>query len=176
MYLACEKHPSDPKKWVVKEVGGDTKKILAFWRMIFSFDSKIVMILRDPRMVVRSIINDRRRKGIRLSIKDIIIETKNVLKVLLDQLLYLDDPNSYFINYDQLTSDPEKTMKGIFKFLDIEFEDINTRPTIFEENVVVDTSSKRTKRVFKSNRKWYDNLSPRENCSWYLLQDWFILI
>ena len=162
IYTSAKWKPSDPKMWVVKEVGGDTKTILAAWRMLMGFDSKIVMILRDPLMVVRSIIMDRRKKNIRIDTLGLLKETREAIRVLVNQLDYLDDQNTYFITYDRLTAAPEETMKGICGFLGIAYEDINAYPTIFGENVVVSTSSRPSNKVFKSGKKWIDDLSLRE--------------
>ncbi len=162
IHAHSEWKPATPKMWVVKEVGGFTRNILASWRMIMPFDSKMVLIIRDPLMVVRSIITNRRRKGVRISLLGLLKETREACRLLVQTLDYTDDPNAYFISYDELTDNPEKTMTGVCTFLGIPYEDINSRPTIFGKSVIVGSSSQNSNVVFKHNKKWDDDLTLRE--------------
>lgn len=162
LYCAAKTKPTAPQMWVIKEVGGHTTEILALWRMLTSFDAPIIMILRDPLMVARSIITDRRRKKIKLSSLQLVREIRESCKVLIDQLGYLGDKNTHFLTYDSLTESPVETMRNVCAFLNIEYEDINSKPTVFGQSVVVNTSSKNSNKVFKSEKKWSDDLSLRE--------------
>lgn len=162
IYQSAKIKPQNPRMWIVKEVGGYTEHILALWRLTMPFNAPVIMILRDPLMVVRSIINDRRKKNIRLRAWEIFRETREAIRVFIKQLDYLDDPNTHYVTYDDLTASPENTMRGICDFLKIAYEDINSRPTIFGQSVVVSTSSKKSTQVFTSNKKWWQDLSLRE--------------
>ena len=46
--------------------------------------------------------------------------------------------------------------------INVPYSNIFERPTIFGEAVVVRTSSRNSKEVFKNETKWYDGLTIRE--------------
>ncbi len=158
----CIKEKSGtPLFWVAKEVGGPTTSIISFWKQLF-FDGKVIMILRDPAMVTRSVILDRRRKGRKLSVREIYDQTKAPIKVLSEQLSMVGTPGMHFVHYEKLTENPGDVMRQICDFLGVEHKESFGYPSIFGEKVITTTSSRKTNKVFKSNKKWYNDLSPVE--------------
>ena len=162
-----------PTAWAFKEVGGPTKQVVRAFRQHF-YGAKIVMILRNPRMVTRSVLMDRRRKQFRMSWKRLIKEIRDPIRVLYEQLLFLKDPNVFFITYEDLTgSEVRNTMQPVAKFLGIPYSEVFERPTIFGEPVVTRTSSQKTSAVFAGNHQWYDDLRLHERFLIALLSRYF---
>lgn len=161
VYKSSLHKPSHPKRWCAKEVGGTTGKIISFWRQLF-FDGKVIMIVRDPLMVTRSVVLDRKRKGIRLGVRNLFKQTIDPMRVLRQQAELIDDKSFHFVTYEKLTENPSKTMRSICDYLSVEYDSVHEYPTEFGEKVVTTTSSKKTKEVFRSKKKWYNDLSLRE--------------
>ena len=159
--LAAGDHQNEPKLWAAKEVGGRTEAILAEWRRLFP-QGRVLFILRDPQMVTRAVLNDRRRKERELSVWQIARETIDPLRVVATAARHLGEAQTFAITYEDLVADTPGTMKRVAGFLGIPFDDILTRPTLFGEPVVVRTASRAEKQVFQSNEKWDDGLSPYE--------------
>jgi hypothetical protein len=161
MYQAASHPPAAPKLWCAKDVGGRTDRIVALWRRCFPA-SRIVFILRDPRQVTRAVMNDRRRKGTRLPFWKIARETADPMRVVATQARYLDDPRVLALAYEDLVTDTKRTVQRIADFLEIPFEDVLLRPTMFGRPVVVSTSSQNTTEVFRSETSWSAGLPFRE--------------
>jgi hypothetical protein len=161
VYRSTHKKPSDPVWWCVKDVGGPTKNVISFWRQLF-LKSKVVTIVRDPLMVTRSVIMDRRRKRIRLGIKALFREVIDPIKVLYHQAQLTDDKSIHFVVYEKLVKNPSTTMQGICDYLGIHYNPIFEYPTVFGEKVVTATSSVNTTEVFRNEKKWHQDLTLRE--------------
>lgn len=159
--IAASDFCSEPRLWAAKEVGGRTDAILKEWRRQFP-KGRVLFILRDPLMVTRAVLNDRRRKERELSAWQIARETIDPLRVVATAARHLDDPGTFAIAYEDLVSDPPRTMRRVTDFLGIPFDEILTRPTLFGEPIVVRTASRAEKEVFRSDEKWDDGLTPRE--------------
>lgn len=153
--------PRAPQIWCAKEVGGDTRSILSLWRQCFP-DGPILLILRDPLMVTRAVLHDRRRKKRRLSAFEIVRETADPMRVVAAQVHYLAAPRSLAVAYEDLVTDTPAAMRRIATFLDIPFEEILLRPTQFGVPIVVRTSSRSTTEVFEPVSDWRDGLTRRE--------------
>jgi hypothetical protein len=158
---AAVDHRNEPKLWAAKEVGGRTDSILKEWRHLFP-KGRVLFILRDPLMVTRAVLNDRRRKERELSIWQIARETVDPLRVVATAARHLDDPGTFAIAYEDLVADTPATMKRVAAFLGVPFDEILTRPTLFGESIVVRTASRAEKGVFRSDEIWDDGLTPRE--------------
>jgi hypothetical protein len=153
--------PPPPKAWCAKEVGGDTSAVIGWWLQNFQAP-RVVFILRNPLMVTRAVLNDRRRKQRRLSLREIWHETMDPIKVLLGQKSLMGDPRIVAISYEDLVADPQGTMRKVADFLAIPNGPYLTQPTIFGEAVVVRTASKASSGVFDSGASWTDGLTMRE--------------
>jgi hypothetical protein len=159
--IGASHRQSDPILWAAKEVGGRTEAILAEWRRLFP-QGRILFILRDPLMVTRAVLNDRRRKERELSLIEIARETVDPLRVVATAAKHLGDSGTFAIAYEDLVADTPATMKRVAAFLDIPFDEILTRPTLFGDPIVVRTASRAEKDVFRSDEKWSDGLTSRE--------------
>jgi hypothetical protein len=158
---ASKTAPRAPDIWCAKEVGGDTDSILLLWRRCFP-DAPVLFILRDPLMVTRAVLNDRRRKKRRLSAVEIVRETADPMRVTAAQGRHLVDPQVFAVAYEDVVADTPAAMRRIAAFLDIPFEEILLRPTQFGVPVVVRTSSRSTTEVFEPATDWRDGLTRRE--------------
>lgn len=153
--------PSQPELWAAKEVGGPTDAILANWKRMFP-KGKALFIVRDPLMVTRAVLNDRRRKDVCLSIREIIHQTLDPLAVVTAQANYLADPYVHVLAYEDLVADTAESMKEIAAFLGIVYSPVLNAPTIFGEPQLVRTSSRKTTEVFAPVENWSEGLSMRE--------------
>jgi hypothetical protein len=151
----------EPQLWCAKEVGGPTDAILGLWRRHFP-QGKALFIVREPLMVTRAVLNDRRRKDRKLSLREIVRETLDPMRVVAAQAKHLGDPDVHIVSYEHLVADTEGVMRGIAAFLGIPFDSILTRPSTFGEVQVVRTSSRQTADVFAPAQSWKDGLDDRE--------------
>ncbi len=159
---STDRPPAHPAVWCVKEVGGGRRDILAFWRRFFA-PGKALFIVRDPLKVTRAVLNDRRRKDLRLSVRDIVQEVTEPLRTMRRQMRYLDDPLTHFTAYEELVADPEREMRKVVRFLGLDWSPVFARPTLFGDPVVVRTASRKTTEVFAGEgESWRDGLTSRE--------------
>ena len=150
-----------PKRWAVKEVGGDTDVLIRLWRHMY-LSSKIVLILRDPLMTIRSIIRQRRSQKVKMSVSKIFREVRDVFQVVTAISRLMGEKSVHIVCYEEMTDDPEKVMRGVCNYLEVNFHEKMTQPTIFGNSVVVNTSSKSTDKVFKTEVSWKNDLTVRE--------------
>jgi hypothetical protein len=161
VHRSADNVPATPAMWCAKEVGGTTAGILNLWRTMFP-TGKALFIVRDPRMVTRAVLNDRRRKGRRLSWRKLVRETLDPLKVVAEQSKSLGDPYVMLIAYEDLVVDTAAVMAEVARFLGAANSPRFAVPTLFGEPVVVRTSSRETTEVFGQAASWRDGLTRRE--------------
>ena len=155
------KSPQPTKLFVVKDVGRTSRHVLTLFRHLF-LNSKIVSVMRNPRMVTRPIVMDRRRRGVRIGVRRLIVETLDPMLNLRDQVDLATGSNIHSIKYEEPVSDVARTMEHLAEFLGISFSEIMTRPTVLGEESVVRTSSQDTAKVFASSKKWYQDITLHE--------------
>ena len=153
--------PAEPRMWAAKEPGARTAEIVALWRRMFP-EGRILLLTRDPLMTVRAVLNDRRRKGVRLSLSEIAEETRQAMKAAASQARLIGDSDVHAVAYEDLVADTPRVMAGIARFLGVPYADIFSRPTAFGEPVVVRTASRESTDVFRSATSWRDGLTWRE--------------
>ncbi len=159
---SIDRPPGHPTLWCAKEVGGGRRDILALWRRMFA-PGKALFLVRDPLFTTRAVLNDRRRKGVRLPVSDVVHQVTDPLRTMRRQMRYLDDPDVHFTVYEDLVADPEREMRKVTEFLGIGWSPTFTRPSLFGEPVVVRTASQQTTEVFRPTTKsWRDGLTERE--------------
>lgn len=148
------------ERWASKEVGGDPYKILELFRRYFP-QGRIVFSVRQPEFIVRSILLNRRRKGVRLSIRRIFHECQDAQRIInyAHERAIRED---IVVAYEQLTSDTIGEVTRVCEFLGIPFEEELTKPTTLGHPVVVDTSSQQTTQVFRQPSHWQKDLTLRE--------------
>jgi len=148
-------------QWSAKEVGGDTRRIIAAWRKMFP-QGKVLFIVRDPLMVTRAVLNDRRRKDRRLPFWQIMRETFDPMRVVSAQLALSDSPDVLTIAYEDLVRDTETVMRAVARFTGLAFAPAMLKPTLLGESTVVATASQASESVFRSEAAWSDGLTLRE--------------
>jgi hypothetical protein len=84
------------------------------------------------------------------------------MRVVATQAKHLDDPRALAVAYEDLVNDTKRTVQRIADFLEIPFDDVLLRPTMFGRPVVVSTSSQNTTEVFRSETDWSAGLPFRE--------------
>ena len=161
VFASCSNAPDSVEMWCAKEVGGPTGKILATWRALFP-GGKVLFITRDPLMVTRAVLNDRRRKGVRLSLRAIAHQALDPMRVVAAQSRLLADRDVFLIAYEDLVADTAGVMAQVAGFLGVSSTPEFEAPTIFSEPVVVRTASRQTTAVFQPAASWTDGLTRRE--------------
>jgi len=152
---------ADAASWSAKEVGGDTRRIIAAWRTMFP-QGKVLFIVRDPLMVTRAVLGDRRRKDRRLPFWEIMRETFDPMRVVSAQLALAGSPGTLTIAYEDLVIDTEGVMRAVARFTGLPFTPVMLQPTFLGESTVVRTASQKTEGVFRSEAAWSDGLTMRE--------------
>ena len=142
-----------------KEVGGNTEFIVFLFKILFP-DSKIILLKRNPKSVVSSIIRDRKKKGSIITVNSIIGELLEAYRIN----RYIDLINNlnigvFTLNYEDIISNTEERLVKVADYLELEFETILTVPTTLGTNTIVKTSSKKTEKVEKLTKSWKTGLS-----------------
>lgn len=164
-----------PKMWCAKEVGGHSGRVLHLWKTIFP-KGRLLLISRDPLMVARSVLQDRRRVGQRPSSWNIFKQIYDPVAVNAMIARLKGSPDVFVLRYEDLVANPADTMRRVAQFLKIEFNESLTQPTLLGEPAVVRTSSRVEMKVFVSDAKWTDDLTLREKIvvgsTYFLLKLW----
>lgn len=161
VYQSADGVPAKPATWCAKEVGGPTESILELWRAMFPA-GRALFIVRDPRMITRAVLNDRRRKMRRLSFLAIVRETLDPLRIVAEQSKWLGYHYVLMIAYEDLVESTSTVMARVAQFLGVSDSPRFSSPTMFGEPVVVRTSSRDTTEVFGQAASWRDGLTLRE--------------
>lgn len=147
--------------WAVKEVGGDFNVILNDWKKMFP-DSRLVVIVRNPFYVSRSIFRERRRDKRGLTLKSIVKEIVKSWQVTEAIGVHLGRKDMHVVYYEDIVSDTESQMRSIARFLGIDFLPALTYPTLFGEPIVVSTASCQKRSVFNQRGDYWTDLTPSE--------------
>ena len=150
--------PERPCMWAIKEVGGDARAIVAAWRNL-NFYNRVILILRDPRMVTRSVITERRRRKVRLGAWDLFQQVLESTRNLYHQFDMVGQPGICAITYEDLVANPGKMMTQVAEFLGVEYSPAFQSPSIFGTPVVTSTASVQSESVFFVARNWHDDLT-----------------
>lgn len=161
VYASCARPPQDVEMWCTKEVGGATAQILEAWAAMFP-EGRRLLITRDPRMVTRAVLHDRRRKGRRLSLREIVRETLDPMRVVAAEARLIGAGDTFVVAYEDLVEDTAGVMRAIAGFLGVAYTPDFTAPSVFSSPVVVRTSSRQTTEVFRASVDWHEGLTRRE--------------
>lgn len=156
--------PAHLKFWASKEVSKRPEITIPFWRQLYPA-SRIVYLVRQPEFIVRSILNNRRHKGIRISRRMIwahCVEAQHFINFAYQASLWPREERPIFLSYEEMTVAPEKTMRRVAQNLGLTFEPILARPTTLGVPMIVRTSSRATTEVFQQATSWKDGLTRRE--------------
>ncbi len=145
--------------FAVKEVGSDARVIIARWREVFP-EARVVFLVRDPRFVARSIVLDRRRKGVQLGFAKTWRECEEALHIVAGAARAQE--NCVVLCYEDLTRDTRGEMQRLCAALNLDFEEKLCAPTMLGRSAVVRTASQKTAGVFRAQKKWSDDLLPSQ--------------
>ena len=164
-FVGAVRQPSPHLKyWASKEVSSRPKVALGVWKDLFP-EGRVVFLVRQPFFVVRAILNDRRRKSITMSVREIIshcVEAQHLVNFAFQLSHEKEEEQAVFVSYEKLTSDTEGEMKRVSRHLGIIFEPILSQPTTLGLPMVVRTSSRATTAVFQQESDWRKGLTARE--------------
>jgi hypothetical protein len=161
VYRNCPVRLKPPRMWCAKEVGGRPSTVLNLWKQIFP-EGRLLLLARDPLMVVRAVLKDRRMVGERPSIWNIMKQTYEPMAVNASIAEHLNSDRTFALCYEDLVKDTPGSMKALARFLGIDYGTFLTEPTILGQKVVVRTSSRVDQEVFVSDARWTDGLTLRE--------------
>jgi len=149
--------------WAFKEVGGDPRSLYAGFHEMFP-KGRIVVIVRDPRRIVRSILTDRRRRRIKVDPAYVVRQAMVAHRHIAAYQTFVQDKRLHFVIYERLVGGRlEEELRECCAFLGIEFDAVHTRPTTLGRPSRVRTASQETDRVFDANREaWWADLSWTE--------------
>jgi len=154
--------------WASKEVGGRSSRIISFFYSMFP-NGKVIYLARDPLHVTRSIILERRRRGVELNAKDIwrqLIDSQNVVNYIASHTSDM----THVVAYEMLIENTEHEMKRVCRALQIPYAKIHTIPTTLGLPAVVHTSSRATTQVFKSTKHWSHDLYLKQKIVLFVYQ------
>jgi len=165
LYLSVADKPDMLKMWGMKEVGGRPDSVIEAFRQRFPA-GKMIFILRRPIDVTGSKIRSvyKKRKGSKkLKFHEIKQYVNQPYDILLNQLIYLNDPNIHFVTYEHLTGpNPSEALSSICDFLNVPYNQTFEKTTIFGEPIVASTSTEPVKYIFKNKKKWSDGLKWKD--------------
>lgn len=147
--------------WAIKDVGGDPKEIIESFLTHFP-EGKVISLLRDPRYTARAVYTDRKRRGIKISLKKTLIEALMPYRITTYQLRSLQKYNVLPIYYENLAKNTEYEMRKVSDFLKISFNPIFLFPTMNGHQTIVKTSSKKTSKVFYCQPSLYSDVKYYE--------------
>jgi len=161
---AGKRLPPNLKFWASKEVSSWPETVLKFWRELYP-EGRIVYLVRQPEFIVRSILNDRRRKGYRPPLHTIwfyCFEAQHLINFAHAASQWSPAERPIFLSYEEMTTAPEKTLRNVARKLGIAFEEVLATPTTLGVPMVVRTSSRTTNEIFQQPVSWQQDLTPRE--------------
>lgn len=153
--------PPAPSMWCAKDAGGRAADNIALWRQLFK-QPKFIFIVRNPAMVVRAVLMDRRRHGIRLTWRQVITQTVDPIRVIKAQVEMLADTDTAFVAYEDLVADTPGEMRKLAAFIGVPYGPHFEEPTAFGKPIIVKTSSRQVNKVFNDNAGRYSGLTLRE--------------
>lgn len=161
---AVKRLPPNLKFLASKEISTRPETTLKFWQELYP-EGRIIYLVRQPEFIVRSILNDRRRTGRRLSMRKIwfhCIEAQHLINFAYETSHWAPEKRPIFLSYEAMTTSPETIMRHVASHLGIPFEPVLTKPTTLGRSMVVRTSSRATTEVFQQAPAWQNGLTQRE--------------
>ena len=153
--------PPAPGMWCAKDAGGRAADNIALWRQLFD-RPRFIFIVRDPAKVTRAVLMDRRRRGIKLTWRQIITQTVDPVRVIKAQADLLPDADAAFVIYEDLVTDTAGEMRKLAAFAGVPYGPHFEKPTAFGKPIIVKTSSRQVNKVFKDDTGRYSGLTLKE--------------
>jgi Sulfotransferase family len=145
-----------PQSWVFKEAGGRPAILFPYFFSLFP-KGRIVVIVREPLDIIRSLVKFRERANHGIKLR---AEMMDPLLIFHELIGFIGHPAVHFVLYEDLTGGTlETSMRAVAAHLGIAFSDVMTRTTQFGEPVVVDTSTRPVAHVFSNDRPWTEGLT-----------------
>lgn len=158
--------------WAIKEVGGDPERLIPYFHSQFSA-SKIILNIRHPMFVVRSLILEASRNTPGIRKRD--MRTKLRRRMMVGTIwkecreaqdfvnyVYSQADREFVVVYEQITENTEKEMRRLAEYLEIPFDPIFCYPSTLGQSAVVRTSSKKSHSVFSQVSDWTHDLKPHQ--------------
>ena len=142
----------------MKEVGGDTRQILTEFLNLFP-DGRVVLIFREPRYIVRSIVRSRRRRGVPVDPRQVYAETVDAWRTMIEMRPFLDDRRVTAVHYRNLVANTRRAIRGLCEFLGIEIRRQLEVPSILGTPGKVRTASREANGVFLDPSPWTVDMS-----------------
>ncbi len=159
-FASCVRPAREYSCWGAKEVGGaNSQTVITFFRSQFP-GARIVLQVRDPRFIVRSIILDRRRNNINLKPTAVWRECWEAQEII--NFVYENIGREIVLTYEHLTRDTEGETRRLAAALELPFEPIYCEPSTLGVPVVVRTASQKTTKVFQQEQNWRKDLKPSQ--------------
>jgi hypothetical protein len=164
--LYAETRPTSWSRWAFKEVGGVPGEIFGKFLEMFP-RGQVVVIVRDPRWIVRSVVTDRRRRQIKMGGDYVVRQALIAYRHIAAYHRMVADQRVHFVVYERLVGGRlEAELRSCCAFLGIEFGPLHFQPTTLGRPTKVRTSSKDTFDVFDASEKcWWEDLTWVENAT-----------
>lgn len=144
----------------IKNVGIEPK--IAFSNFLEAFpESKIISITRDPRFILRAIINDRKKHDRQLRLGQKFRYAFEVHRSVKQQKALKENSKIYTLSYEDLLNNHIQEVQKIFQFFKLPFSTKNEVITIYGEKTNTATHSKNAKKgeVSFSSPRLYNDIS-----------------
>lgn len=143
---------SDFSDWAIKEISGNTKSIFSSFLKAYP-DGKIIVIVRDPRQNSNSIYREKIKTNSSFSYNKNRFIASEPYRIFSNVHCFFGHKQVYPVFYEDVVSSTEMVMRGVSNFLNVPYSKTLTKPTIKGDLCKVPSSSVKTQKVFKKEKK-----------------------
>lgn len=154
-------HKNSFKGWAVKTVGGSPNLVVNSFLEAFP-DGLVVMIIRNPKFITRAIYTDRKRRKVKISLFNKIMQASTAVNVSFEQKKFSGNPRVFTTSFESLVEKPEDEMRKILEFLNLKPHENHKNPTLNGQSTIVKTASTKTSTVFNSRKKLSSDISKSD--------------
>lgn len=119
---------------------------------------KVIFLIRDGRGVLNSFL----KKKTKLSEAEITSNWLKINKRIERKLKYIPKENVCTVLYKDLCKEPEKTLKRIFNFIDVKYENSCLEYWEFDHHIIGNSMRLNPNRVIKCDESWKNDLSTEQ--------------
>ena len=151
---------NEKKAFFIKNVGEEPKKAITNFLKAFP-KSKIISITRDPRYILKAIINDRKKNNRSLSYAQKLRYAFEAHRSVKQQIALKEHDQIYTVKYEDLKNNHINEIKNILHFCKLPFSETNQIVSINGKETNTATHSLESKKgeVNFSSSKLYENLN-----------------
>jgi hypothetical protein len=142
----------DFNDWAIKEISGNTESIFNAFLQSYP-NGKIIVIVRDPRQNSNSIYREKIKTNSSFSYKKNRFIASEPYRIFSNVHNFIEHKQVYPVFYEDVVSSTERVMRGVSNFINVPYSDTLTKPTIKGEICKVPSSSVKTEKVFKKEKK-----------------------